>query len=217
MAQAPGAPAMLISNAFDGAIYFYKEGMAAPMGHFKNYGRAPRAVLVVDRSLQEVEPGVYETGIRLRRPGDYELALFLDTPRIAHCFPLRVAADPDRPLDARRKLLVRPLTSPATTLTVGSATELRFRALDPTTGEPVTGLADLQVLSVLAPGVWHDRQTAEEVGEGVYRLRFTPPRPGIYYVYTGSEARGAGFNRNPYLALSAVDAVAGAAGQGGAR
>jgi YVTN family beta-propeller protein len=217
MVQAPGAPAMLISNAFDGAIYFYKEGMAAPMGHFKNYGRAPRAVLVVDRSLQEVEPGVYQTGVRLRRPGDYDLALFLDTPRIVHCFPLEVAVDPNRPLEKRRKLMVRPLTDPATTLTVGSATELRFRALDPSTGDPVSGLADLTVLTVLAPGVWHDRRPAEEIGEGEYRLSFTPPRPGVYYVYAGSDAKDAGFNRNPYQALRAVEAVADAAAEGGAR
>ena len=38
--------------------------MAAPMGHFQNYGKQPRAVLVVVRSLREVRPGVYETTAR---------------------------------------------------------------------------------------------------------------------------------------------------------
>jgi hypothetical protein len=128
-----------------------------------------------------------------------------------------VAVDPKRPLENRRKLVVRPLTDPTTTLTVASSNELRFRALDPTTGEPVTGLRDLTVLTVLAPGVWHDRQPAEEVGEGEYRLRFTPPEAGIYYIYAGSEAKGVGFNLNPYQALRAVEAVADAAAEGGAR
>ena len=216
MVQAPGAPAMLIANPDDGAIYFYKEGMAAPMGQFNNYERVPRAVMVVDRSLQEVEPGVYQTGIRLRRPGDYDLAFFLDTPRIVHCFPLRVAADPARARQNRRKLVVRPLTPP-TTLTVGTAAELRFRAVDPTTGQPVTGLADLEVLTVLAPGTWNERRPAEEVGDGVYRLRFTPPEAGVYYVYSGSETRQAGFNRNPFQAFSAVEAVAESHDNGGAQ
>ena len=41
--RAPGATAVLVANAPDRAIYFYMEGMAAPMGSFQNYGREPRA------------------------------------------------------------------------------------------------------------------------------------------------------------------------------
>jgi hypothetical protein len=72
----------------------YKEGMAAPMGHFQTYGKQPRAVLVVDRSLRETAPGVYETEARLGAAGSYDLALLLDSPRLVHCFPVTVAADP---------------------------------------------------------------------------------------------------------------------------
>ncbi len=71
--QAPGATAVLVSNPGDQAIYYYKEGMAAPMGHFRNYGREPRAVQVVDRSLRETRAGVYETTAQLRRPGEWRL------------------------------------------------------------------------------------------------------------------------------------------------
>jgi hypothetical protein len=35
-------------------------GMAAPMVNFANYGLDPRAALIVDRSLREVSPGVYQ-------------------------------------------------------------------------------------------------------------------------------------------------------------
>ncbi|HBL25894.1 MAG TPA: cytochrome D1, partial [Acidobacteria bacterium] len=83
--SAAGEAAVLVANPEDKAIYFYKEGMAAPMGHFQNYGRQPRAVLVVDRTLREIRPGVYETVARLTGAGDYELAVFLDAPRIVHC------------------------------------------------------------------------------------------------------------------------------------
>src|SRR6185436_19758991 len=65
--QAPGARAVLVANPDDRAVYFYKEGMAAPMGSFANYSRQPRAVLVIDRSLKERSPGVYETVTRLGR------------------------------------------------------------------------------------------------------------------------------------------------------
>jgi len=194
MVQAPGAPAMLLANGEDGAIYYYKEGMAAPMGHFKNYGHRPRAVMVVDRSLTESEPGVYETGIRLRRPGNYELAFFLDTPQIVQCFPLQVAANPEK-ANRGPKIVVQPLDRVGV-VSEGEPVTLSFRVADRSTDEGIEGLTDFQVLTVLAPGRWHDRQPAEEVGDGVYRLTFTPPMPGAYYVYTG--IHGAGFNQNPY-------------------
>ena len=75
-------------------IYFYKEGMAAPMGHFQNYGKQPLAALVVDRCLREVRPGVYETMVKMAGAGDYELALFIDSPKLVQCFPVKVAVDP---------------------------------------------------------------------------------------------------------------------------
>jgi len=208
MVQAPGAPAMLIANGTDGSIYYYKEGMAAPMGQFKNYGHRPRAVMVVDRSLTEAKPGVYQTGIRLRRPGSYELAFFVDTPRIVHCFPLQVAVNPEKAAARRPRLLVQPLIpspapskateAPATAAIAGAPLELTFRALDPSTGAGVEGLADFEILTVLAPGRWHHRETAEDLGEGFYRMTFTPPLPGVYYAYAGVRSRGATFNRNPY-------------------
>ena len=85
--QAPGHPSVLVANPEDKVIYFYKEGMAAPMGHFQNYGKQPPAVLVVDRSLREVRPGVYETTAKMARAGDYELALFLDSPQAHPLLP----------------------------------------------------------------------------------------------------------------------------------
>ena len=207
MVQAPGAPAMLIANAEDGSIYYYKEGMAAPMGQFKAYDRRPRAVMVVDRSLTEAAPGVYQTGIRLRRPGSYELAFFVDTPRIVHCFPLTVAVNPAKEAARRPEILVQPLGQPQGA-TVGDEVAVSFRVLDTATGQGVEGLKDFEVLTVLAPGRWHHREVAEEVGGGVYRLTFTPPLPGIYYAYAGTRSRGATFNRNPYRTFR-VEAAAG--------
>ena len=207
MTQAPGAPAMLVANYGDASIYFYKEGMAAPMGQFKNYGRRPKGVLVVDRSLDEKRPGQYETAARLRRPGKYELAFFLDSPRVVHCFPLTVAADPAAE-DARRpKLAVEPLDLPAE-VPVGREMELAFRLTDPRTDLPLVGLTDVAVMAMLAPGTWHERGLAEEVGEGVYRLRFTPPQEGVYYVYLAAPSREVSFNESPQRAFRAVAAVA---------
>jgi len=201
--QAPGAPAVLVANPLDRSIYYYKEGMAAPMGHFSNYGRVPRAVMVVDRSLREVEPGVYETAVRLRRPGPYDLAFFLDAPRFIHCFEVDIAADPD--LAARRagrRAVARPLGGPRPAA-VGEPVELAFRVADSESGDPIIGLGDVRVLTMATASNWHRRQPAEEVEPGVYRVRFAPETAGLYYAFVEVPSLGIDSNQAPYLAVRA--------------
>lgn len=207
--QAPGATAVLVANPEDEVIYFYKEGMAAPMGHFRNYGRQPRAVRVVDRSLRESRPGVYETSIQLGRAGGYELALFLDSPRTVHCFPLEVAANPA--LEARRRppLAVELLTE-TTEVAVGEDVSLRFRLTEAGGGAPRTGLKDVRLLTFLSPGIWQQRHWASEVGAGLYEVRFQPPREGIYFVFLEVASEGMPFQKSPSLVLQAKVAPAGA-------
>lgn len=54
----PEGGSVLVANYKDKAVYYYEEGMAAPMGQFDDYGHNPRAVLTVDRSPKERnEPG----------------------------------------------------------------------------------------------------------------------------------------------------------------
>lgn len=94
IAQPPGVAGMLIANPGDRAVYFYKEGLAAPMGQLLTK-ISPRAVLALDRSLREVEAkGAYETTLPLPAAGDYDLAFFLASPRIVHCFPIRIENAP---------------------------------------------------------------------------------------------------------------------------
>ena len=56
------------------SVYYYKEGLPAPMGTFSNYKREPRAVLVLDRepARTSASPGVYETVARLAHPGQFD-------------------------------------------------------------------------------------------------------------------------------------------------
>lgn len=200
--QAPGANAVLVANPADQVIYYYKEGMAAPMGAFKNYDRQPRAVLVVDRSLRErTRPGTYETSAKLRRPGRYEVAFFLDSPRIVHCSQVAVAPDPEleRRRRAARPAEVEPLLD-ADTGVVGQAMPLRFRLKDPHTGEPAGGLRDVQVL-VYTSGSWNRREPAAEVGEGVYEVSFLPPAPGTYRVAIECRSQRLLFHQSPPVVL----------------
>ncbi|HEX6202760.1 MAG TPA: YncE family protein [Thermoanaerobaculia bacterium] len=207
--QAPGATAVLVANPRDRAIYFYKEGMAAPMGQFNNYSRQPRAVQVVDRSLREVEPGVYETAVALRRAGSYDLAFFLDAPRMVHCFDFQVAENPA--LVAERKRQRQPLgvryRIDDVQVTAGEEVVVRFELVDPVSGAPRPGLADVEVLTFLVPGIWQKRHRAVESGDGeaagLYEVRFTPPKPGVFYVFVQSRSQGLGFNASPYATLMA--------------
>jgi hypothetical protein len=88
----PGEPAVVVGNPGDHAVYYYMEGMAAPMGNFSTGSRTPRAVLTLDRSLRERAPGVYETTGTLPVGGAYDLVFFLDSPRLAHCFDVTLTA-----------------------------------------------------------------------------------------------------------------------------
>ncbi len=82
-------------------------------------------------------------------------------------------------------------------LVPGEEAELRFRMRDALSGEPVPGLDDLTVLTFLVPGTWQSRWTAEALGEGAYRVAFTPPEEGVYAVYFASPEYGMTFNRSP--------------------
>jgi YVTN family beta-propeller protein len=214
--QAPGSAAVLVANPLDKAIYFYKEGMAAPMGHFRNYGHVPRAVLVVDRSLTETAPGSYETTIRLGAPGEYDVALLLDAPRLTHCFPLTIAADPALAAERARRepqtLAVEVLAGSPTdgggaappsppVVTVGSEVPIRVRLTDRARGTPRTGLRDVRVLTFLSPGTWQQRHWADEVGDGVYEIRFKPPEPGLYFVFLEVASAGITFQGSPLQVL----------------
>jgi YVTN family beta-propeller protein len=202
--QAPGEDAVLVGNPADKSIYYYKEGMAAPMGTFSNYAREPRAVLVVDRSLRERSPGLYETSARLNRAGLFDVAFLLDTPRIVHCFPVRVEADPD--LAALRDfggVRIEPLGSNPT-IRVGESIRLRFKLSDPKTKELKGGLTDVASLIFLAPGIWQKRQLAKEVERGIYEIEFEAPQEGFYYVYLESPSARLTFDNAQKLILEAV-------------
>jgi YVTN family beta-propeller protein len=214
--QAPGDPAVLVANSEDGVIYFYKEGMAAPMGHFKNYGKQPRAVLVVDRSLRETRPGVYETVVRLGGPGDYDLALFVGTPRVVQCFPVKVAENPALAAERNHRALDIAVEIEPREPAVGQDVRVRLRLTDPQTGAPKKGLDDVRVLTFLSPGVWQQRQFAKEQSDGRYEITFQPREAGLYYIFVEVASAGLAMRNSPFVTLD-VKGPAAAQPPGGTR
>jgi len=201
---APEGNAVIVANPADRVLYYYSEGMAAPMGNFQNYRREPLAVLVVDRSLREVQPGVYSTTIKLPASGRYDVAFLNDSPRVAHCFEISAEANPsvkEKPqvaLSIEHQVKERKLSTKQDFV-------FRFKLIDTATGNPKSDLQDVQVLTFLSPGVWQRRDIAKSVGHGVYELKIKVPQTGVYMLFVESSSMGVRYVDLPYLMLTATE------------
>ena len=191
---------MLVANPADRVIYYYSEGMAAPMGSFQNYRRNPRAVMVVDRSLREVTSGVYSTTTKLPKSGVYDVAFLLDSPRVTHCFSAEAKPNPDVPREKQIAIKVEYLNKDQQ-LPVGENYKLRFKVVDTTTLKAKSDLKDVRVLTLLSSGTWQKRDFARSVGDGVYELDIKVPQSGLYFVFVESRSQGVAFRQLPYMTL----------------
>jgi DNA-binding beta-propeller fold protein YncE len=210
---APGGNSMLVANAPDGVIYYYTEGMAAPMGNFQNYKREPRSVLVVDRSLREESPGVFATNVKLPAGGKYDVSFLLDSPRVTHCFEAAAKPNPSVKEKVARVSVGLQYLVEKRAVPVGEPFTLRFKLTDKATGRPRDGLRDVRVLTFRTPGVWQKREFARGVGGGVYEVEINAPEPGYYMVFVESRALGTTFRELPYLGLQAAGSTAAPAKQ----
>ncbi len=175
--------AVVVANPADRMIYYYMEGMAAPMGTFQNYRRVPRALLVLDKGLRETARGVYSTTIRLDTPGYYDAVFLLDSPRAVHCFDFSVDQNPAQSTSKSPSLKAERVINESPIAFAGESYKFRFKIVDATTGGSLTNLNDIGVLVFLAPGIWQDRVPAKPVAGGAYEIDFVPPQTGVYYVY----------------------------------
>jgi len=200
---APENGAVIVANPADKMIYYYAEGMAAPMGSFQNYRRDPKALLVLDNSLIEAPRGVYASTVRLPRAGNYDVAFLLDSPRVVNCFNITVAENPRLPKETPVAIKIEPLLND-TPLRVGERYNLRFKVTDSVTNQPKANLEDIGVLVFLAPGIWQHRELARTGGAGVYEMSFEPPQSGVYYVYFQCPSLGVRFNQVSPMTLQAM-------------
>lgn len=181
---------VLIANPADRMIYYYMEGMQFAMGSFRSYGgTVQRAVRVIDRSVREVERGVYGAKVRVPGHGRYQVALLLDSPRILHCFEFTAKANPVLADKASQRPTIQ-LVTRERKMKVGERFVLQFKVLKPGKGDPVTGVKDLLVQATLAPGNWFEKFQTSELGDGLYEVWLTPQRPGSYYLtFSSTELR----------------------------
>ena len=198
-----GEAEVMVVNPVNNNIYYYMEGMNAPMGSFQGYGKNPQGVMVVNRSLRETEPGVYSARVRVPTAGSYDVAFILDSPRIVHCFSVTAKADPEKKR-SRSGFEVEYLLKERK-VKVGREGPLRFRVLDPETRGPLSGLQGLSVLYYVAPGVRKTRVPVREVGEGIYEAMLSIPLPGAYYVYAVPAMRNVKYSDLSFVTLVAEE------------
>lgn len=201
---APEGNAVVLANPVDKTLYYYQEGMAAPMGNFQNYKREPLATLIVDRSLRETAPGVYSTTVKLPASGHYDVAFLTDSPRIAHCFD--IAADPNPLLKEEKGVALRiEHQSRDNQLQVGRDFALRFKLIETKTNKAKDDLQDVRVLTFLAPGTWQRRDLAKPLGNGMYEINLNVPETGVYMIFVEAGSMGVRFRDMPALMLEATE------------
>ncbi len=201
---APEGNSVIVANPVDKVLYYYTEGMAAPMGNFQNYKREPLAAMVVDRSLREIKPGVYSTTIKLPASGRYDVAFLNDSPRVSHCFSVSAAVNPYLNEGKKVALSIEHQVKEQT-LAVNRDFTFRFKLTDTATGDPKSDLKDVSVLTFLSPGVWQRRDIAKPVGDGVYELKINVPQSGVYMLFVESSSMGVRFVDLPYLMLHTTE------------
>jgi YVTN family beta-propeller protein len=194
--------AVVTANPVDKTVYYYMEGMIAPMGSYTTYGRVPRAVGVVDRSVRETEKGLYAAKFRVPESGDYDVAFLMDAPVVGHCFAFSAESDPGAVdgLDAR-DVEIQYLVDERRVV-VGEPVEVLFSLSRG--GAPLSGLDDVVALITRPPGSWQDRRPVTSLGNGLYRAILPADQPGAYYVSVSVPSLGLDFTELPYITLLAV-------------
>jgi hypothetical protein len=197
MVASPGEAAMLLASPAEHSIHYYHEGMAAPADSFDDLGRQPVAVAVVDRSLRQAARGTYTTIARLPAAGVYDLALLLESPRVAHCFSLDSAAV----LGASRAVTtMEPVLLPRS-VAVGKPVALAFRSVRPPSQRVAASPTTATALVILSPGSWFLRVPMVQADDGTWRLQFIPPHAGAYLVAFDAPGLGLDIDSGPHFTI----------------
>ena len=201
IAPVPEQNGVMVADAPGKAIYYYVEGMMVAMGTLDNYRRIPRALMVLDRSLRETAPGVFEAPVSIEKLGNYDVAVMLDQPRIIHCFTAKFEGnltEPKQTEPTKIKLELLPLkTQPI----ANAETLLSFKLQDAVSGKPITGIQDARLLTFEPPGLWQKREWLQEVREGIYQTAVTFPHAGSFNLLVEARSRGFRFTEQ---ALSVI-------------
>jgi len=191
--------AVFVVNPVDNTTYFYAEGMNAPMSGYPNRGQVARAALVIDRSLREVEPGLYSARIKLPAAGTFDVAFLLNQPNIIHCFSTVVETNNNIVQHAGVPKVEFMLDK--STAALGSAYTVRFRIVQGKQKAVRSGVKDVQVRYFLAPSSRPQLVAARDVGDGIYEAPVTLDQQGAWYLHVRAASLGASFDDQTFASV----------------
>jgi YVTN family beta-propeller protein len=182
---------VLIANPGDERVHYYMEGMSSMMGSFRSYGgQVPKAVLTVNRNLKPVDPGVYATTIRVPATGNFEVAIFLDVPRLGHCFTF--SAKPS-PISLGRSEPDFEVLTKEIDFAPGQKFTIKLKIFDAVNNKPIEEVKDLVMQAIHSTGFPNNKFLAKHAGEGVYEIPLFLSLGGSYYGVLTSQSK----NWNP--------------------
>jgi YVTN family beta-propeller protein len=202
MSAAKTDAAVFVVNPVDNTTYFYMEGMNAPMAGYSNRGHSARAATVIDRSMREVERGVFTTRVRLPTAGKFDVAFILDQPRVLHCFNAEVQPNPA--LERKYAAVKAAFQLGSTPVSANAAVPVRVRLTRGRESQAQTDLTDVALRYFLAPSSPVREIQAREVGDGVYEAIVDLPEAGAYYLHVGAPSLRLRFGDQPFATLRAI-------------
>jgi hypothetical protein len=199
----PERNSVVVANPTDKTIYFYMEGMGAPMGNFENQGLKPMAVMIVNRSVQESSPGIYTATTQLPPSGHYNVSILLDNPSVYHCFATDILPNPELVKQSGQAVKVEYLLDNKD-VPVGTTVPIKIKLTHPDQERIKDSIKDLQVMIFRIPGQSQQRMIAKAQGNGIYQVEVTPTEIGIYQVFVQSPTLNFTFNQQPTLTFRAI-------------
>ena len=199
------AAAAYIVNQAEGTVSYYMEGMGAPMGNFRNYGHETRAIEIVDRSLGEKSPGVYQGRVKIPVEGLYDVAFMMDSPQFLHCFTAVVEPGLDTDDEGGAVTLAVDFATTDRRMAVGESKSVQFTLKDAKSGALATNLSDVSVLYYRADGSGRTVLPARPIADGVYEATVTVTESATYYVFVGAPSMGLDYSDQPFFSLMALD------------
>ena len=199
----PERNAVVVANPADKTVYYYMEGMAAPMGNFENQGLKPMAVMIVNRSVQETAAGIYTGSTQLPPAGNYNVSILLDNPSVYHCFNTQIAPNPELVKQSGQAVTVDYLLTNKE-VPVGISVPIQIKLNHPDQERIKDSVKDLQVMIFRIPGQAQQRMIAKAQGNSIYQVEITPEETGVYQVFVQSPTLNFTFHDQPILTFRAI-------------
>lgn len=207
IAPVPEQNGVMIASAPGKTIYYYVEGMMVAMGTLDNYRRIPRALMILDRSLKETAPGIFEAPVTIEKTGNYDVAVMLDQPRIIHCFTAKFDGNPTEPKQKEQTKVKLELLPLKVQSLANTETLLSFKLLDAASGKPISGIQDARLLAFEPPGLWQKREWLQEAGEGIYQATVIFPHKGSFNLLVEAKSQGLEFTKQALQIIKVKDAL----------